>query len=109
MNDLYRLPLETYVDMMLNGGGSDHQYPPDLEPYDFVGITEEMDASLAALNNRLGTEMQNGPAMNTVPVNRKYRRAALERMFSKQMEIYEAARSTLRLTAESRIEDCTQG
>ena len=91
----FRRPLEEHVDALLASTSPDGEYPPSLELYDFVGITEEMSRSLAVLSRVLGCPLPNERVINSVPGPKEYRRAELEAKYRRERELYEEARRRL--------------
>lgn len=92
--DYFRRTVREHVDNVLRGG-DDEAYPTDLAVYDFVGVAEDMDRSLAVLDKVLGTALRNDERVNCVPSEKTYRRIELERRFAPQLEMYERARERL--------------
>jgi hypothetical protein len=88
--------MEEHVDRVLAMRGPDWEYPSDLDPYDFVGMTEEMGLSLRVLNEVFGTNILNSAPVNSVPCEKLYRRRDLEDKFAEQMRLFQRARELLR-------------
>jgi hypothetical protein len=88
-------PLEEHVDALLASEAPDHEYPPRLDLYDFVGVTERMTDSLAVLSRVLGTPLPNDRFLNHVPVEKVYRRADLERKYARERALHAAAGEAL--------------
>jgi hypothetical protein len=94
-NEAFGRSLEEHVDSLLAAAAPDHEYPPDLGLYDFVGITEEMTRSLAALGRAIGAELRNDRVVNSVPGPKEYRRAELAAKYARERELYRLARERL--------------
>ena len=92
--DHYRASARHHVDNILQSRQED-LYPADLDPYDFVGIAEDMERSLNVLNKVLGTSLRNDKRVNCVPSDKTYRRDELEAKFAPQLALYAAARERL--------------
>jgi len=92
--------LEEHVDRVLATGGPDWEYPSDLDAYDFVGITEEMNLSLRVLNEVFGTNILNDGPINSVQCEKMYRRQDLEDKFADQMRLFRRAQALLRSGVE---------
>lgn len=64
--------------------------PRNLERYDFIGIMEKMDESLAQLSEVLGVPLQIGPRLNAgPPPEPRYREEEIRELYAEEIEIYE--------------------
>jgi len=90
----YRESVAQHVDNVMRGRHED-AYPADLAIYDFVGIAEDMDRSLAVLGQALGVALENDRRINCVASDKTYRRADLESRFGPQREMHARARRAL--------------
>jgi hypothetical protein len=91
----FRDTLEKHVDNVLRASSPDNSFPQNLDLYDFVGIAEEMTASLEVLTRVLRTRLENDRLINSVPSDKTYRRAELRELYAPQTALYELARKRL--------------
>lgn len=67
----------------------------DLARYDFVGVQEEMAASLEQLNRALGLDLGRGERRNRSGGRRDHRRDELSALFATEIELWRRARRRL--------------
>jgi hypothetical protein len=70
--------------------------PKQLDRYDFIGIMEKMDESLALLGERLGVPLRLGPRLNAgPPPEPRCREDDIRALYADEIEIYEHYSSAL--------------
>lgn len=87
----YERSMHAHVDDVISGAVGVDWLHRDLDGFDFVGVTERMPESIAALNAALGTSLAAGPPLNGARGDRTYRRAELAKVLARPRRLYQAA------------------